>query len=187
MKPSVTSKMDKDVDLPDTTWRTSTQYFLSSKGRPIVQSIDRRVASLTRTRVPQQEFVQVLRYNGGEFYSHHTDYFDKRFYQKDPQTLEMIENGEKNRFITVLWYLTTVEEGGHTIFPKSFNSVPINSSDCSSTTALKVAPVRGEVIIFYNLTPDGGIDPFSLHGACPVIQGTKWAGKRSAFVVDCTM
>ena len=153
-----------DISLPDTTWRTSTQYFLPSHGDSKIQSIDRRTALLTRTRVNQQENVQVLRYEIGQFYQQHHDYFDKRQYQKDRKTLENIKNGEKNRLATVLWYLSTVEEGGHTIFPNSFNSTAVHSGDCSSATALKVAPIKGEVIIFYNLHADGSLDPYSLHG-----------------------
>lgn len=65
-------------------------------------------------------------YEETQFYSQHHDYFDKRFYANDKHTMELIKNGEKNRFITVFWYLTTVEVGGHTIFPKSFGSSPLN-------------------------------------------------------------
>jgi len=174
--PSRTSKMDKDRDKPDSTWRTSTQYFLSSKGRPLVEEIDYRVAYMTKTSVLQQEFVQVLRYEKGQKYDHHTDYFDPRFYQSDPETLKTIKNGESNRLITVLWYLSTVTDGGHTVFPRAFGQTPANSSDCS--TGLLVAPKRGEVIVFYSLTADGGLDTFSLHGACPVGEGVKNAGNK---------
>lgn len=83
MIPSTTSKMDKHVsytlslllrysltrslthvqaDLPDTTWRTSTQVFLSNDGDRVVEDIDRKVAKLTKTNTNQQEYVQVLRY-----------------------------------------------------------------------------------------------------------------------------
>jgi len=173
---SKTSKMDKDRDKPDTTWRTSTQYFLPSKGNDIVQNIDWRVAQMTKTTVPQQELVQVLRYEKGQKYDHHTDYFDARFYQSDPETLRTIENGEKNRLITVLWYLSTITDGGHTVFPRAFGEVPPDTSDCS--TGLRVSPTKGEVIVFYSLTADGAIDPLSVHGACPVGEGVKWAANK---------
>jgi hypothetical protein len=58
------------------------------------------------------------------------DYFDYRFYQNDPSTLKMIRNGEKNRLITVLWYMTNVTDGGETIFPKAF-SVSVERSSRS--------------------------------------------------------
>lgn len=173
---SKTSKMDKDRDKPDTTWRTSTQYFLPSRGHDVVQDIDWRVALLTKSTMQQQEYVQVLRYEEGQKYDQHTDYFDVRFYQSDPTTLKNIKNGEKNRLATVLWYLSTVEDGGHTVFPRAFGATPSNSSDCS--VGLRVTPTKGEVVIFYSLTADGAIDPFSLHGACPVGSGVKWAANK---------
>jgi len=173
---STTSKMDKDRDKPDTNWRTSTQYFLPSTEHELVQDIDYRVAKLTRTSTVQQEYVQVLRYEKGQKYDQHTDYFDPQFYQSDPKTLELIQDGEKNRLITVLWYLSTVEEGGHTVFPLAFGHKPANSSDCSK--GLLVPPVKKEVVVFYSLHADGSLDHSSLHGACPVGEGVKFAANK---------
>lgn len=185
MAASGTSKMDHDRDKPDTTWRTSTQYFLPSAHRPIIQAIDKRTAALTKTQVNQQEYVQVLRYLEGQKYDQHHDYFDAKFYQKDLETLRNIKHGEKNRLATVLWYLTTVEEGGHTIFPLANGNKfghDHDFTDCSLPGALKVQPVKGEVIVFYSLTADGGMDVSSLHGACPVGKGgdinMKWAANK---------
>ena len=75
MEQSKTSKMDKDVDLPDTAWRTSTQYFLPSSSHENISAIDYRVAALTNSKIQQQEWVQVLRYEKTQQYKHHTDYF----------------------------------------------------------------------------------------------------------------
>ena len=43
---------------------------------------------------------------------------------------------------------------------------------------LRVRPVKGSVIIFYSLKPDGAMDELSIHGACPVLEGTKWAANK---------
>ena len=70
-----------------------------------------------------------------------------------------------------------VEEGGETVFPRfGGGPPPRNMSDCS--IGLKVKPTRGKVIIFYSLKPDGSLDPLSLHGACPVKKGIKWAANK---------
>jgi len=37
-----------------------------------------------------------------------------------------------------------------------------------------VPPRRGDAILFYSQRPDGHLDASSLHGACPVLKGTKW-------------
>jgi hypothetical protein len=42
-------------------------------------------------------------------------------------------------------------------------------------TKLAVKPRRAHAVIFYSQYPDGVLDRNSLHGACPVIEGTKWA------------
>ena len=111
-------------------------------------------------------------------YDAHHDYFDKTLYQNDPGTLKnFIQYGRRNRMITVFWYLSDVEEGGETVFPRfGGGPPPFSMSDCN--TGLKVKPVRGKVIIFYSLKPDGSLDPLSLHGACPVKKGVKWAANK---------
>ena len=42
----------------------------------------------------------------------------------------------------------------------------------------KVKPEKGKVIIFYSLLADGTGDHYSLHGACPVEEGIKWAANK---------
>lgn len=37
-----------------------------------------------------------------------------------------------------------------------------------------VPPRRGDAILFYSQRPNGRLDINSLHGACPVLKGTKW-------------
>ena len=70
-----------------------------------------------------------------------------------------------------------VEEGGHTNFPRAGKGPqPWDFTDCSK--GLSVKPQRGKVIIFYSLTPDGIGDKFSLHGACKVEKGIKWAANK---------
>ena len=116
---SQTSKMDHDEDKADTEWRTSTQYWLSPSMDPTIALIDKKVAFLTRSSMVQQEHVQVLRYLIAQKYDTHHDYFDPKFYQNDREFYNSLNGGETNRLITVFWYLSTVEKGGHTIFPKA--------------------------------------------------------------------
>ena len=42
----------------------------------------------------------------------------------------------------------------------------------------KYRPRRGDAVLFHSLTPDGTIDPRSLHGGCPVVQGEKWVATK---------
>lgn len=172
------SLMDKDRGKDASEWRTSQSAFLSPSSSSVLHELDDRTASLTRIPKKHQEYVQVLRYGHGEHYSAHHDYFSPDLYREDATTLKLIQNGRRNRFATVFWYLSDVAEGGETIFPM-YNgaSTPQNFDDCS--VGLKVKPERGKVIIFYSLLPNGNVDPTSLHGACPVLKdGIKWAANK---------
>ena len=65
------------------------------------------------------------------------------------------------RHNTFLVYLSNIEEGGETTFPK------INKS---------VKPVKGRAVYFKNLTSNNKSHHLkSLHQANPVISGEKWA------------
>jgi prolyl 4-hydroxylase len=176
MAQSWVSLMDHDKGRPDTDFRTSETKFLTTP-TPEINAIDQKTASLVRVPQNHQEPPQVLRYKLNAKYDQHNDYFDPKFYQNDAGTLQMIENGRKNRMATVLWYLSDVEAGGETVFPRMDNAAPV-PNDKACQHGLRVKPEKGKVIIFYSLKPDGSMDPLSVHGACPVLGGVKWAANK---------
>lgn len=45
----------------------------------------------------------------------------------------------------------------------------------SCHTRFAVRPKKGDAILFYSQKEDGALDKRSLHGGCPVLNGTKWA------------
>ncbi|KAN0035121.1 hypothetical protein ACTA71_004380 [Dictyostelium dimigraforme] len=100
------------------------------------------------------EVMQVIRYNQGEETSSHFDYFNP-----------LTTNGSMKiglygqRVCTILMYLCDVEEGGETTFPE---------------VGVKVKPIKGDAVLFYNCKPNGEVDPLSLHQGDPVLKGTKW-------------
>ena len=143
----------------------------------MLSEIDYRTASLVRIPRQHQEYAQVLRYGETELYRAHHDYFNPSLYSQDENTLRLIMNGKRNRMATVFCYLSDVAEGGETVFPRFNNGPqPSDMGDCSK--GLLVEPERGKVIIFYSLLADGSRDPLSLHGACPVKDGVKWAANK---------
>jgi prolyl 4-hydroxylase len=176
MEYSAVTLMDKDKGRPASDFRTSQSAFVRAMD-DITHALEARTASVTRIPKNHQEHTQVLRYGYTEKYSAHTDFFDPALYQQDPHTLRLIDNGRKNRLATVFWYLSDVEEGGHTVFPR-FNAAPQPRSFDDCTKGLLVKPEKGKVIIFYSLLPDGRRDALSLHGACPVKEGIKWAANK---------
>lgn len=160
----------KDVD----TWRTSSNFFMSTAGDPLLEALDLRVQNLTRVPITHSEYTQVLRYGYDERYVAHTDYFDPKDYQKDKGTLKMTANGVWNRLLTVFMYMSDVSKGGETYFPRYGGvkgRVPFDRCDMGYS----VKPERRKVIIFYNMHPDGKLDADSLHGGCKVKNGTKWS------------
>ena len=64
-----------------------------------------------------------------------------------------------------------MEEGGETAFPKAKG----HESADACADGFRVKPVKGTAVIFYSMLPDGNLDRLSLHQACPVIKGEKYA------------
>jgi len=60
-------------------------------------------------------------------------------------------------------YLNTAEGGGETHFPE---------------VDLKVTPIQGDAILFFNVHPDGECDRQSLHASLPVTTGEKWVATK---------
>merc|ERR1719235_2729624 len=102
-------------------FRTSVQAWLNArpgKSAALVKMLDERVANLTRVPVSHQEQTQILRYEPGQYYHGHMDWTELELYQGQEHIWKNAHYGWKDRMITVFWYLTDVQEGGETIFPK---------------------------------------------------------------------
>jgi len=76
----------------------------------VVADIERRLAIWTKIPEENGEDIQVLRYENGQEYGAHWDWFDDPVKHADQMTAG-------NRIATVLMYLSDVEEGGETAFP----------------------------------------------------------------------
>ena len=98
-------------------------------------------------------------------------------YRNSRSTLDLVENGAKNRLSTVFWYMSDVKSGGETNFPR-FNGSPPPRDTKSCNVGLNVKPKKGKVIIFHNMLPDGSLDPLSLHAGCSVTEGEKWSANK---------
>ena len=73
-----------------------------------------------------------------------------------PRALGLAVKGTyENRMATVFWYLSDVESGGSTHFPRAGGLAhPPTTRGCKGA-GRHVTPRAGRGIVFYSLTPDG--------------------------------
>lgn len=172
-KPRMTKSAVVDNDTGksvDSEVRTSSGTFFSRMEDDVIAGIEERISMVTMLPENHGEGLQVLHYQHAQKYEPHHDYFH------DPVNARPEVGG--NRVATVLMYLSTVEEGGETVFPAADAKVSGPGwSDCARR-GLAVKPTKGAAVLFYSLKPDGTTDPKSLHGSCPVIKGEKWSAPK---------
>ena len=191
MRASTVTTLGKQVDgaVDVDGFRTSTQVRFKLAETPQIEAVERRAHQLLRVPVSHGEPLQVIRYREGETYQAHTDYFDPMRYADSPEVMLQLEGGNRNRFATMLWYLNTPEQGGETLFPRAPRGGPLpNSHRCgleadgsmrTDPSGVKVHAKTGRATLFYNMRPDGAIDPLSLHAGCPPEAGSvKFAVNR---------
>jgi len=131
--------------------RTSTGVFLTYMiDDPVIKKIEERMSDWTHLPVENQEHFYLLRYEPGQQYKAHHDYFS------DPKLLKY----GGNRIATIVTYLDAPGEGGATAFP---------------SVGLKVEVKKGDALLFWDYTPDLQPDPNSMHASQPVKTGTKFA------------
>ncbi|KAK6265500.1 hypothetical protein QUC31_016337 [Theobroma cacao] len=154
--------------------RTSSGMFISKGKDPIVAGIEDKISTWTFLPKENGEDIQVLRYEHGQKYDPHYDYFVDK--------VNIARGG--HRIATVLMYLTDVTKGGETIFPQAEESsrrkTPATDDDLSECAkkGIAVKPRRGDALLFFSLSPTAIPDPSSLHAGCPVIEGEKWSATK---------
>jgi prolyl 4-hydroxylase len=203
MVASDVSLMDKDKGKAATEFRTSQYVFMVTKKHANLQRIDKRIANITGLDILNQEDAQILKYEVGNYYFSHNDYWSPAFYQS-ADMISMTQAGHKNRMATVFWYMNSDVGGGCTSFTRApvhnayaSQSIPVSKTEDLNVTSssitsskpeiqemidcdygLKVSPKKGRAIIFYSLLPSGNGDDYSEHAACAVTSGTKWAANK---------
>jgi len=129
--------------------RTSSGVFIMGEDREdvVIQKLEDKIAKWIQIPKENGEAFYLLRYQPGEEYKPHTDWF------RD------LAVGTGQRICTVILYLREPEEGGDTTFP---------------SVGLTIAPKAGNALLFWDVTPERKEDSLSLHAGTPVIKGTKW-------------
>uniref|UniRef100_A0A7S2WFP1 Fe2OG dioxygenase domain-containing protein n=1 Tax=Rhizochromulina marina TaxID=1034831 RepID=A0A7S2WFP1_9STRA len=118
---------------------------------PLVQSIIQRIEAVTTVPYENFEQFQVLRYREGQYYKVHHDF--------GPHQVNLACGP---RILTFFLYLSDVEEGGETHFPK---------------LGIKVKPKLGRALLWPSVK-DSDVnkqESLTFHEALPVIKGEKLA------------
>lgn len=154
---------DTDGDTRVHAHRTSRGAMLQRGESELVGRIEARLAALVRWPVERGEGLQVLRYERGNEYRPHFDWFNPDL----PGPRKHLEHGGQ-RVGTIVIYLSDVEEGGATSFPN---------------IGLEVQPRKGSAVFFANTDALGVPDQQTLHAGEPVTRGvkfiaTKWLRER---------
>ena len=147
LKPSTVTRGSSD-------YRTSRTCHLRQNHPELAARLDQRFAELLGVDPRLSEPIQGQRYDPGEYFKEHTDWFS-------PGTKEFTKhttNGGQRTW-TVMIYLNAVERGGETCFKRL--------GRCFT-------PVPGLGLAWNNLQADGTPNPFTLHEAMPVEAGHKW-------------
>lgn len=133
--------------------RTSSNAWCreSCERNPLVRSVIDKIIDVTTIPYDNYESFQVLQYEVGQFYRAHHD--------TGPSQMSLTCG---QRILTFFLYLSDVEEGGETAFPK---------------LKLSVKPKRGKAVFWPGVMSDSPttIDHRTLHEAKPVIKGVKYA------------
>ncbi len=157
LRPSTTTSDD------DAHFRTSRTSDLSLLHNPLVTEIDLRIARKLGIRVEYSEGIQAQRYDVGQEFKAHTDYFEYG-------TTEYAEHTafQGNRTWTFMVYLNEDMDGGATKFP---------------AIDREFRPCEGQAVVWNSLYPNGAPNPDTLHSGTPVTRGhkiiiTKWFRER---------
>lgn len=134
--------------------RTSSGMSFTVGENAVIQHIEAKISALTGYPIENGEGIQVLRYQPGQQYKPHYDYFDP----SSPGVSAQLDN---NRVCTFLMYLNTPENGGATVFPDA---------------GVSVAARQGNALMFEYSTPTP--DTKTLHGGAPVLKGEKWIATK---------
>ncbi|MCX7864254.1 MAG: 2OG-Fe(II) oxygenase [Novosphingobium sp.] len=119
-----------------------------------VKMIERRLSDLLGLDPSWGESVQGQRYEPGQEFKAHCDWFDTRArYWKE----EVRRGGQRSW--TAMAFLNDVEEGGATEFPRLGISIP---------------PQQGALLIWNNADYNGVPNDATLHAATPVVRGVKY-------------
>lgn len=155
--------------------RTSSTLFFAGSETDIIRRIEQRAVTVTGSPRDNLETLQIVRYQPGQLYKAHYDWFDdgSNAYQR-----EMLQWGGQ-RAITLFVYLSPAALDGVTGQPIGGTEFPLLN--------MTVRPPQGTAVFWHDTHPNGTADSRTLHGGTPPAGVTKyglnvWLRERSRYV-----
>ena len=134
------------------------EYTLGDDARRLAEVSDpTRIEQVSGVPQDNYESLQLLQYEVGQYYKTHHDMSAAREYPDGP------------RILTFFLYLSDVDEGGKTNFPRA-----------GPDGGIKVRPVKGSAVLWPSVLNEDPIemDQRTYHAALPVIKGNKYAANH---------
>uniref|UniRef100_A0A914LB53 procollagen-proline 4-dioxygenase n=1 Tax=Meloidogyne incognita TaxID=6306 RepID=A0A914LB53_MELIC len=140
-------------------YRISKIAWLYPWENEVVLQLFKRMIFMTNLNMGSAEPLQIGNYGiGGHFRPHFDFARDNSTNTKESQKgYHFLNLG--TRIATALFYLSTPEKGGYTVF---------------SNVKTFVKPTKNDALFWYNLWRSGNGDFRTRHAACPVLLGDKW-------------
>lgn len=135
-------------------YRTGQTSCFAKKQDLIVTEIEERIAKLAGVRAAQIEYLQLNKYEIGDEFKEHQDWFG----ENAPGHAAQIAMGGQ-RIMSAIIYLNVPEGGGETVFTKIKETIK---------------PETGKLVLWMNVNKDVKPDPRVMHLASPVTKGEKW-------------
>lgn len=140
-------------------YRRNDQMFFKLGENETIRHIEQKIADTVHIPIENGEGLQVVRYEEGGYYRRHYDYFNSGWWSSK----HVLRRGGQ-RIITVIMYLNSLTSaGGETYFPYM---------------DLKIEPIAGRALIWYNIQENGETDPSTFHESKPVQKGEKWIATK---------
>ena len=152
LRPSTVSDPNDECVVSE--YRTSKTADLNYFDDPFYLGIDRRITDLLELSPFLGETMQAQRYEPGQYYREHWDFF-----MPTSKEYKIYCHWMGQRTWTTMVYLNDVMEGGETYFKH---------------LKLRVKPKQGTLLAWNNLYKNGIPNLKTMHEACPPISGNKY-------------
>ena len=154
--------------------RTSKVKYANERLVPEAMVLSKKIELATKFNLYHEDYAsenyQIMNYGIGGKITNHVDETGFIFSRNNTEKYESDEQLARQqtlfggfRFVTFMIYLSTVEAGGHTVFPQA---------------GISVKPEIGSALYWFNIGAKNNYDSRTYHLGCPVLYGNKWISNK---------